>query len=476
MRSATPGRLVSIVAFAALLAMQSLGASGSAHATPALERCDIGTKRPFRCGHVPVPNVRGAPELGNRRIGFALRPPTDRSRPPLGTIVFAEGGPGYAATNFDSIRPVTAVFAPFLRRYRLLAIDQRGTGRSQPLYCRGLQQGRMPVPRALRECARQLGPLYQGYTTAESVADIEDVRLALGLRRSRMVIYGDSYGTYLGQSYAARYGEGLEGLILSSAAPIVGESPFWPSLYPAARRALRLSCLRSPDCSGDATARFDRFLRRAGTGSRLAARVLLYTMAEASNYAPASYRELNAAISAWLDGRPRRLRFISDPGPPGSGPASYFSEGMFAAVVCNDYPTPWDRSDPVPARRAELERKIRAFRPRDLFAPFSRRAWAMSPASGISSCLPWPGPTDLMEPPIPPGAKMPGDLDTLVISGEFDAITSTVEGRQTARLFPRGRYHEVPNRGHASELFFPFSSPATARIRAFFRAITSGRR
>lgn len=447
--------------------------SGPADAAPSLKKCNIGTKRPFRCGHISVPNVRGAPELGDRRIGFAMRPASDRSRAPLGTIVFVEGGPGYAATNFDSIRPVAAVFAPFLRRYRLLAIDQRGTGKSEPLNCRGLQRGRMPVPRALRECARKLGPLYQGYTTAESVADIEDVRLALGLRKDRMIIYGDSYGTYLGQSYAARYGEGLEGLILSSAAPIVGESPFWPSLYPAARRAIRLSCVRSPDCSGDSLARFDRFLRRAGTESGLARQVLLYTMATASNYAPTSYRGLNAAISAWLDGRPRRLRVMTDAGPPGSGPPVYFSEGMFAAVVCNDYPTPWDRSDPVPARRAELRRRIQAFRPRDLFAPLSRETWVMSPASGISSCLPWPAPTDLMEPPIPPGAKMPPGLDTLVISGEFDAVTSTVEGRQTARLFPRGRYYEVPNRGHVSELFFPFTSPATDRIRRFVRSITS---
>jgi pimeloyl-ACP methyl ester carboxylesterase len=78
-----------------------------------------------------------------------------------------------------------------------------------------------------------------------------------------------------------------------------------------------------------------------------------------------------------------------------------------------------------------------------------------------------------MEPPIPPGAKMPPGLDTLVISGEFDAVTSTVEGRHTARLFPRGRYYEVPNRGHVSELFFPFTSPATDRIRRFVRSITS---
>lgn len=443
-----------------------------AEVLPALQKCEIGTKRPFRCGHIEVPNVRAAPELGDRRIGFALRPQGDRTRPPLGTIVFVEGGPGYAATNFDSIRPTTAVFAPFLSRYRLLAIDQRGTGRSQPLDCRELQRGRVPVARALRACAAQLGPLYQGYTTAESAADVEAVRTALGIPREEMILYGDSYGTYLGQSYAARYGEGLRGLILSSAYP--GNDPFWRTLYPAARRSIRLACVRSARCSGDALARFDRVIREAGPRSGFVRELLRFTMLDASSFAPGSWNRLNARVSRWLSGRKERLRVTVAPGPPGSGPPAYFSEGMFAAVVCNDYPVPWDRSSPVPERKSELREAVRAFRPRDLFAPLTPGMWAMLPASGISSCLPWPGPTDLMEPPIPPGQEMPAQLDTLVIAGEFDVITSVAEGRQVERRFPRGRLYVAPNMGHASELYFPFTSPATDRIRNFVRVVTRG--
>ena len=107
----------------------------------------------------------------------------------------------------------------------MIAIDQRGTGRSKPLFCRGLQRGRVSIPRGLRQCAKQLGVRRQGYTTAESAADLEAVRKALGLPKRKMILYGDSYGTYLGQSYAARYGKGLRGLILSSAYP--GNDPFW---------------------------------------------------------------------------------------------------------------------------------------------------------------------------------------------------------------------------------------------------------
>lgn len=441
--------------------------AGTAVAKPALSKCDIGANRLFLCGKIEVPAVRGAPELGSQKIGFALRPRGDQSRPSLGKIVFIEGGPGYAATNADAAKPTAALFAPFLRRHELVLLDQRGTGLSSPVDCKLIQRGRAKPFRALRACAAKLGPRYQGFTTAESAADLEAVRQALGIRKERMILYGDSYGTYLGQSYAARYGEGLKGLILSSAYP--GDDPYWRTLYPAAERAIRLSCRRFTGCSGDALGRFKRALRKAGTRSGFTKWILDYTMLSASSYAPNAYRNLNSAVSAYLRGRPGPLRDLTDPGSPYLGSPRYFSGGMFSAVVCNDYPVAWDRSSPIEQRRSEFKANIASFRPDDLFAPLSKDAWMRSTASGIGSCLPWPGPTSLMEPPIPPGAKMPSDLDTLVIAGEFDAITSVAEGRQVTRRFDRGRLYVVPNRGHASELYYPFRSRATGRIRHFVR-------
>jgi pimeloyl-ACP methyl ester carboxylesterase len=384
-------------------------------------------------------------------------------------IVFIEGGPGFAATNFDSIRPATAVFAPFLRHYELVAVDQRGTGLSSPLNCRALQRGRVPVQRASAACARQLGPRYQGFTTASSAADLEAVRRALGLPKRKMILYGDSYGTYLGQSYAARHGRGLRGLILSSAYPAKGAGPFFTTLYPAARKAIRLACARFPGCSGNALRRFDRAVRQIGPGSGFAANVIAYMMGDAASYAPDGYRRLNRAISAWLRGNGRPLRSLVDPGSPGNGPSRYFSAGMYQAVTCSDYAMPWDRSDPVSERRRQFRQAVAAFRPRDFFAPFSRRFWFRQPVNNLKACLPWPRRTGLMERPIPPGRKMPGRLDTLVLAGEFDSITTVKEARRVTRFFPRGRLAIIRNRGHASELYFPFTSRATDRIRAFVR-------
>jgi len=464
-RVAGSGLLLAALLCASLL----LVPPADADARPKLRRCDIGANRPLLCGHISVPAVRGKPAAGRQRIGFAIRPRGDRSRPSKGAIVFVEGGPGYAATNTDSFKPLAAVMVPFLRRRELIAIDQRGTGLSKPLDCKGLQRGRVSAWRGLRQCARQLGVRREGYTTAESAADLEAVRRALGLAKRKMILYGDSYGTYLGQSYAARYGKGMKGLILSSAYP--GNDPFWRTLYPAAKRAVARACRRSPDCSGDAVARLARMLRRAGTGSRLSSNVLTFLMGDAASYAPGSFHNLNRAVSGYLRGRGRRLRELTDPGSSGSGPPGYFSEGMYAAVVCNDYPVPWRKSSPIPERRRQLNRAIADFRPSNWWAPLSKRTWAHGSAGAISACLPWPAPTPGMEPPIPPGRKMPARLDTLVLAGEFDSITSVREARGVVARFPRGRLYVVPNRGHVSELYFPFASPATARIRHFIRGL-----
>lgn len=465
------------VAFVLLLclAFPSVSAAGYDGATtsarPATKKCNIGANKLFRCGHIKVPAVRGVPSLGKQKIGFAIRPRGDHSRPSKGAIVFIEGGPGYAATNYDSIKPMGAVFAPFLKHRELIAIDQRGTGLSNPLNCKQLQRGRVPQQKALKACAGKLGPKYQGYTTAESAADVEAVRKALDLPKKKMILYGDSYGTYLGQSYAARYGKGLKALILSSAYPVFGESPFWPSLYPAARKTIRLSCKRDPACSGKAFGRFKRVVLRSGPKSKFVSNILGYLMGTAPSYSPNGYRNLNYAISAWLRGKRKELHELVDPGSPGSGSPRYFSEGMYEAVICNDYPTPWNQKSSIPDRRKQFSRAIRDFRPKDYFAPIPRETWMKDPASDIDNCITWPGPTKNIDPPIPSGTKMPGRLNTLVLAGEFDAITTVKEARQVNRTFPRGRLYVVPNRGHVSELYYPFKSKATPRIRHFVRNV-----
>ena len=124
---------------------------------------------------------------------------------------------------------------------------------------------------------------------------------------------------------------------------------------------------------------------------------------------------------------------------PGSGDPGYFSEGMYEAVICNDYPTPWNQESLDPRTPPQFQRgdhRLPAAEPLRADPP---ETWINDPASDIANCLTWPAPTTRMKPPIPAGRKMPGKLKTLVLAGEFDAITSVKEGRQVTRRFPRGR-------------------------------------
>ena len=70
-----------------LLAMAAvcLGASPPPAGAVKMHSCDLGARRPLRCGQIIVPLRRSDPALGTTTIGFAVRPRGDRDRPSLGT-------------------------------------------------------------------------------------------------------------------------------------------------------------------------------------------------------------------------------------------------------------------------------------------------------------------------------------------------------------------------------------------------------
>ena len=175
-----------------------------------------------------MPLERADPSLGEIPVTFAVRAATDRSRPPLGTIFAVEGGPGYG--SIASARYYIHMLGPLLERRDLVTVDMRGTGHSRAIDCPKLQQGRGSDAAGVAQCARILGPAFASYRTSAAADDLDAVREALGL--DSIALYGDSYGTFLGQSYAYRHGENLDALVLDSAYPVRGESGWFPSLTP----------------------------------------------------------------------------------------------------------------------------------------------------------------------------------------------------------------------------------------------------
>jgi pimeloyl-ACP methyl ester carboxylesterase len=456
---------LAVIAAIALAAAAPAEPAATVAAKPPLHRCDLGMPRPFRCGHITVPVRRAEPALGTTRVAFAVRRRADTSRPPAGTIMAMDGGPGYSSTAAPFARSLVAALGPLLRRHDLVLFDERGTGLSDVVDCPTLQAGLVQEPIAIGECANQLGPAYAGYTSGEAAADLDAVRRSLGL--GKVFFYGDSYGTFFGQAYAVRYPDSLRGLILDSAYP--GDDPYYRTLEPAGLNGLRIACRDAPDCAGDPVARLTRVVRRFHAAARPTEDLIAFLL-EAGTLAPRSYLSLDDADRRFLAGEPGRLNRLITPTEASHGKLSEFSYGLEIAVECNDYKLLWDRRAGIDRRIRELSTAVTKV-PREAFAPFGRREYLLSQAAHLTSCLTWPAPPPGgLEPAIPGGWRAPTSFPTLITAGQVDDVTSVAEARQVRRRFPRSRLYVVADRGHVSSLYFPFRSPAVGVIRRFIAA------
>lgn len=176
---------------------------------------------PAQCATVEVPEDRNRPD--GRRIGvFVAVLAANTQSPAPDPLVILAGGPGQAASTL-------AAFAQQLRDVRrtrdILLVDQRGTGRSAALSCKAFTPDDRaefeldPLPKA-RECLAELGARGVDpaqYTTSAFVADLEDVRVALGY--PTLNLWGGSYGTRVAQEYLRRHPDRVRSVVLDGVAP-----------------------------------------------------------------------------------------------------------------------------------------------------------------------------------------------------------------------------------------------------------------
>jgi len=102
-------------------------------------------------------------------------------------LVFFQGGPGSEATRTPSAPSAKSWLARALEEYRVLLLDQRGTGRSTPV---GTLGGREPEAQAA----------YLTHLRADSIVrDAELVRKALGV--DRWSVIGQSFGGFCVLTY-----------------------------------------------------------------------------------------------------------------------------------------------------------------------------------------------------------------------------------------------------------------------------------
>ena len=398
------------------------------------------------------------------------------------TVMAQEGGPGYP--SMGTAPDYAAMLGPTLRTHNLLVVDQRGTGVSSLIDCKGLQHlGNLTTTATFRTdvaaCGSQLGSRSDLYGTGYVAEDLAAVVRALHV--GRVDYYGDSYGTYLGQSFLARYPQLLRSVTLDSAYEARDLDPWYRTTATTARRAFDAVCRRSPACR-DATSgvawklitRLDHRLRHhrvTGSATGLDNRrhhvtvntSALVNLVNDAGYDYQPYRDLDAAARAYLDHGDRAplLRLWEQDIGWDDGdyvaPASYYSDGDYYAVACTDYPQLFDMHASRATRVKQLDAAESALAPKT-FAPFTIKQWlSMQPyTETYDSCLDWPAPTHPALPPVPSGSMDRTHVPVLILNGSLDSLTPAPGGAHIARqIGSAARAVVVPNTVHLVALDNP---------------------
>jgi pimeloyl-ACP methyl ester carboxylesterase len=437
------------------------GRPGAATARPALTGAHpCPGQRGFTCSYLAVPLDRSGKVPGTLRLQVAA---AGNSRARLGTLLFLTGGPGQPGVRF--VGPVAHELAPALRAYRLVMIDQRGTG-GESLNCPDLQQQMgesdtlPPTAQAVRSCAKTLGARRNFFTTADTVADLDSLRQAMHLRS--WTLDGASYGTYTAEQYALAHPGRARLLVLDSVVPQRSVDPLYTASMHRAAFTLRQACRRQ-HCGYDPAAELAQVIARYGYAVRIFDILVILSIIDPRLSSP------RIGFLARLDeaayGNPGPLRNLINGfyGGPAVRPQVY-SSGLHAATLCADIPDmPWgNAAAPLAGRETALARAVRRIP--------AAATWPFPPATAgaqgvVAECRYWP---PARPDPAPPGSTL--TMPVLLLAGQLDLSTPLPWAEQEAALIPHARLVVIKGAGHSTELH---SAQAAAAAQTFL--LTSGR-
>ena len=190
-----------ILTFLASCSPRSLTETPKASIT--LEDCAITspTGRQFdaKCGTLSVPEDRSNPSGRQIHLNIAVFPAINREPKPDPLFLLA-GGPGQSAV--EAFPVMLGLLFNIHQERDIVLVDQRGTGKSNPLQCLGPEDEALDEEQALvklESCPEKLDADPRFYTTEIAMTDLDEVRAALGYESIN--IYGASYGTRAALTY-----------------------------------------------------------------------------------------------------------------------------------------------------------------------------------------------------------------------------------------------------------------------------------
>lgn len=405
------------------------------------------------CAHLAVPLDHSGTLPGTVKLTIERTLAKNAREPPLFLVA---GGPGQSATRALPRAAVREVLGSgVLARRDVVVLDQRGTGESGALSCPTLQAYTgSPLGAAVERCAAGLGPGRAFYTTADSVADLDAVRAALGY--DRIALFGTSYGTMVALDYAAAHPDRVDRLVLDSPVGPDGVDPLYHGSFAASPRVLRELCRGAchnitADPVRDLTQLIRRLARKPLRGVTVTprgrrrrvslTRFDLFSTLVAGDQRPAIRERFPAAVRSAVTGDVAPiLRLARFAGIGEETGVRDFSVGTYTATMCEETALPWGPAIPVDQRLAHAAQVVTA-EPPAAFAPFDADTALASDV--LRLCERWPASGRARA----AVGRMP-NVPVLVLSGSQDLRTPTGSARRVAELFPQAQTLVAQGLGH----------------------------
>lgn len=401
-----------------------------------------GIKEELLCGKLTVFENR---ERGIGRkidLNVVVLPAFDQQtkREPLFHL---EGGPGVDATGAAMFYATDGKESR--RRHDVVLVDQRGTGKSNPL---SIPQKKTPQDyltemypvdyvQKLRQALEQRADLTQ-YSTSIAMDDLDDVRAWLGY--DRINLFGLSYGTRAALVYLRQHPEHVYTVTLMGVAPTYLKMPMYHS--EAAARAMDLllqECERDAQCHQAFPQIRDDWTNLLAQLERAPARVEYSPKDKSAPTTVEIQRDIFAEkIRTWMYSRDSASRipfiihqaahgdwapFLRDAITPSI--SDFIADGMYLSVTC---------AEDVPFIDQAEAARMNAGNPFGNYRVFQQtRACRMWPRGQI--------PANFRDP-------VSSNVPVLIFSGNMDPVTPPQRGEEVAHYLPNSRHVIIPEGGH----------------------------
>jgi pimeloyl-ACP methyl ester carboxylesterase len=432
------------LSFLPLLFILSGCAKAEQSAIDRLEPCtaDKGPTDAY-CGSYTVFENRDSKQGRRINLRIVLLPALSRDAKP-DPVFFLAGGPGQGAAELA--RGLRELFLRVQSERDIVLVDQRGTGKSNPLNCtsdsdslKELNESDEVALERLKKCMQGFDADLRLYTTTIAMDDLDEVRQFLGY--DKINLYGGSYGTRAALVYLRQHEPHVRTVVLDGVAPTDMRLPLF-----FARDAQRALDLLIADCEEDEQCRA-RYPQLAQRLKALLARlesapvkrrlvhprtgieddVLVKGALVASTLFGALYSPLASSLIPAIVERAERDDFqgMLALAMINSGLAENMAFGMQLSVLCTE---DYARISP-----ADTEREAAG-------TLFGRHLLE----TRMRACEFWPKgsvPADYYQPVASP-------VPALILSGALDPVTPPSWGDAVAQSLPNSKHLVAPGTGH----------------------------